>query len=261
MKKLSIARIHGYGTVRYNSIGIHTPERIYLDIHGIVADIISKECGDQWNWAWVHEYGIENQPVVLYFWYISTNGQAVCNRITRALKSAVGKRVAWLDAQECDLNNPCNIAEAWRALTAPDFSIIFEMLYGRTAESAGPHYVAEKESRFKDRFDNLYRTLDLRSQRLFTNRIMQWLENLEKEVSEGNSPWPVEGTDRLEEARRNWEKFGDIPIDKHDNITLQFLNFSPGTYRFDIWHWFEEHYDISIATDLLRWGNDEEGVP
>ena len=47
------------------------------------------------------------------------------------------------------------------------------------------------------------------------------------------------------EARQLWKKLGDISIDNNDCITSPFLDFPKGTHREDIWHWFEEQYDIS----------------
>lgn len=55
----------------------------------------------------------------------------------------------------------------------------------------------------------------------------------------------------LETAKKLWEELGDIPIDENENIELPFLHFSVGTYRYEIWHWFEEHFDLSVVEDLM----------
>lgn len=47
-----------------------------------------------------------------------------------------------------------------------------------------------------------------------------------------------------------WNKLGDIPINEHEEIELQFLQFEPGTHKYDIWHWFEETFNISV-NDLM----------
>lgn len=45
-----------------------------------------------------------------------------------------------------------------------------------------------------------------------------------------------------------WEEFGDIPMDPEtEEIEESWKHFLPGTHREDIWHWFEEHFDISVA--------------
>ena len=44
-----------------------------------------------------------------------------------------------------------------------------------------------------------------------------------------------------------WEKLGNIPVDDYGITDLQFLNFPPGTDREDIWHWFEDTFNVSVA--------------
>lgn len=39
-----------------------------------------------------------------------------------------------------------------------------------------------------------------------------------------------------------WHEFGDIPINDWDEIEAPFLHFPVGTYRFDVWHWFNERW-------------------
>lgn len=43
-----------------------------------------------------------------------------------------------------------------------------------------------------------------------------------------------------------WGAFGDIPINDLDEIEEPFLDFPVGTYRFDIWHWFDERYSKGV---------------
>lgn len=55
-----------------------------------------------------------------------------------------------------------------------------------------------------------------------------------------------------------WEDLGNIPIDGNDCIEEEFnaktvgVSFGIGTDRFDIWHWFEDTFNISVAVDLMR---------
>lgn len=53
-------------------------------------------------------------------------------------------------------------------------------------------------------------------------------------------------------AQDAWNALGEIPVDSHDDIEESFLQFPSGTDKFEVWHWIEEYYDISIAFDLLN---------
>lgn len=45
-----------------------------------------------------------------------------------------------------------------------------------------------------------------------------------------------------------WKNFGDVPMNPETEcIEEGWLGFPAGTFREDIWHWFEEHFDISVA--------------
>lgn len=50
------------------------------------------------------------------------------------------------------------------------------------------------------------------------------------------------------EAEKVWSKLEDIPIDKDEQIEIKFMDFEVGTHREDIWHWFEDYYDVSVAS-------------
>ena len=43
-----------------------------------------------------------------------------------------------------------------------------------------------------------------------------------------------------------WDGFGDTTINDLDEIEEPFLDFPAGTYRFDIWHWFDERYSKGV---------------
>ena len=49
-------------------------------------------------------------------------------------------------------------------------------------------------------------------------------------------------------SKELWESFGSIPIDDDGFIQEQFLDFPIATQREDIWHWFEERYNVSVYT-------------
>lgn len=48
------------------------------------------------------------------------------------------------------------------------------------------------------------------------------------------------------ELERLWELFGDVPINNDDEIEEDFIDFPAGTYRFEIWHWFDELYSKGV---------------
>ena len=56
----------------------------------------------------------------------------------------------------------------------------------------------------------------------------------------------------LEIAKQFWEEFGDVPIDNDDCITCKWRSFPKGTNRFEIWHWFETFFEVSVAKDLME---------
>jgi len=56
---------------------------------------------------------------------------------------------------------------------------------------------------------------------------------------------------KLEEAKELWQLLGDIPINDDEKIEEWVLEFEPGTPREDIWRWFEETFDLSVAIDLM----------
>ena len=43
-----------------------------------------------------------------------------------------------------------------------------------------------------------------------------------------------------------WDAFGDTAINDLDEIEDPFLDFPALTYRFDIWHWFDERYSKGV---------------
>ena len=57
-----------------------------------------------------------------------------------------------------------------------------------------------------------------------------------------------------EQLRALWNEFADTPIDNDDRIDREFLHFPKGTYRFEIWHWFDIKYSTGIRglTNLQR---------
>lgn len=53
-------------------------------------------------------------------------------------------------------------------------------------------------------------------------------------------------------VKKLWMEFGDIPMDlETECIERHWHRFLAGTYREEIWHWFEETFQVSVAEDLM----------
>ena len=62
----------------------------------------------------------------------------------------------------------------------------------------------------------------------------------------------------LPAIRKLWAIFGDVPMNPETEcIESPWLHFPAGTFREDIWHWFEESFNISVGEDLM--GCEYEG--
>lgn len=54
-------------------------------------------------------------------------------------------------------------------------------------------------------------------------------------------------------AKELWGRFGDVPMNPEtEKIEEEWNSFPAGTWREDIWHWFEDTFSISVAEDLMR---------
>lgn len=52
-----------------------------------------------------------------------------------------------------------------------------------------------------------------------------------------------------------WLEFGDVPMDPETEcIDEPWMDFPKGTFREDIWHWFEDAFHLSVAEDLMHIG-------
>lgn len=49
-----------------------------------------------------------------------------------------------------------------------------------------------------------------------------------------------------------WDEFGSIPTNKDDEIEERFFQFSIGTHRETIWHWFESQHPSFVVGDVLN---------
>jgi len=56
----------------------------------------------------------------------------------------------------------------------------------------------------------------------------------------------------LEDAKDKWELLGSIPVNSEEEIDEKFLDFEKGTCIYEIWRWFEETFNVSVAKDLMN---------
>ena len=57
----------------------------------------------------------------------------------------------------------------------------------------------------------------------------------------------------MENVKELWMEFGEIPMDAETEcIEEEWHGFSAGTHREEIWHWFEETFNVSVAKDLMN---------
>lgn len=58
-------------------------------------------------------------------------------------------------------------------------------------------------------------------------------------------------------AKILWNKLGDVPVTADDDLDEDFVinemetTFKKGTDKLEVWHWFEETFNISVAKDLM----------
>jgi hypothetical protein len=55
----------------------------------------------------------------------------------------------------------------------------------------------------------------------------------------------------LDGLEKMWNEFADIPIQNGDEIELDFYCMEKGTYRFEIWQWFDEKLPNGIADYVI----------
>jgi hypothetical protein len=60
----------------------------------------------------------------------------------------------------------------------------------------------------------------------------------------------------LEVAQSLWSALGDIPVNEDDELDADFVNsfntFEKGECKFEVWHWFENTFNLSVAKDLMN---------
>lgn len=58
------------------------------------------------------------------------------------------------------------------------------------------------------------------------------------------------------EIEKIWYSLTDVPFDEDENgelvLSMRWQNFSKGTAREELWHWFDEHHSKGIAYLLYK---------
>lgn len=56
----------------------------------------------------------------------------------------------------------------------------------------------------------------------------------------------------MEDIKAIWSEFGEVPMNPDtEEIETEWNGFPARTHREEIWHWFEETFDVSVAEDLM----------
>jgi hypothetical protein len=50
----------------------------------------------------------------------------------------------------------------------------------------------------------------------------------------------------LQIVKTVWEHFGTTPIDENECLDISWAIFSKGTHKEEVWHWFEETYEVPV---------------
>lgn len=100
--------------------------------------------------------------------------------------------------------------------------------------------------------ENIVRISFLNGQNTVYNDIIQRTAVIEEEVEQSKAD--NKKLDSRIKALEAWLEFGDVPVDEDDNTESEFKHFPVGTSKFDIWHWFEDEFDVSVAEDLMEVG-------
>ena len=72
----------------------------------------------------------------------------------------------------------------------------------------------------------------------------------EYDVSDTIRKW-IRKQIKTQKAIELWDILGDTCVNDVEEIDEKFLDFEKGTDIYEIWHWFEETFDISVAEDLM----------
>jgi hypothetical protein len=61
----------------------------------------------------------------------------------------------------------------------------------------------------------------------------------------------------IEELKKLWKEFSEVPVDNEDNIERDFRDFPAGTDRFEVLSWFDDMCPNGMMKDLYGTENEE----
>lgn len=111
----------------------------------------------------------------------------------------------------------------------------------------------ELYSSYDEFLENEYLSMEDMLMLLTTDEAKLYLQDVEKQIPEAEQTlMALESKERLREAKKLWLEFGTLPMDPETEcMEMEFEGFPAGTHREEIWHWFEEHFNVSVAKDLM----------
>jgi len=72
------------------------------------------------------------------------------------------------------------------------------------------------------------------------------------QINVGGAYFPFDSRWKVKTPQELWEELGDVPVTENDDLDVPFLHFETRTDKFEVWHWFEEVFDLSVAKDLMN---------
>lgn len=79
-----------------------------------------------------------------------------------------------------------------------------------------------------------------------------WYEGVDKDGRLKEMKHEMQQSNELKAIKELWEAFEEVPIDNNYKILERFCKFPKGTSRFEVWAWFEEEFNVSVAMDLME---------
>jgi len=77
------------------------------------------------------------------------------------------------------------------------------------------------------------------------------LDGLCGNIRVGGAWFPFDDRWVVKTAGELWAELGDVPVTENEELDAPFLDFEIGTDNTEVWHWFEEAFDLSVGDDLL----------
>jgi hypothetical protein len=147
-----------------------------------------------------------------------------------------------------------------RAMVYPTLPAAYTRLVEVHRNVAGAHEYPFQDNRItvaSFALEDLFGYPDVATKGVFNDSVTSWLGyEVGTQLAQiwrdlRNQLWPDTSDKAL--ATMLWESLTDWPFwNQKEQITEHWLLFPPSTHREDIWHWFEEEFDVSVAEDLMK---------